>query len=113
MPDIAWHGCRSNSPGWDDPQSRVLAFTIGAASDDDADLHVMMNMDWDDLDFDVPAIDGRSWYRAIDTGLPSPSDIAAPGGASRSTESDTYPVSGPKHRGPDLEASAAPEPNRS
>src|SRR5579863_2754334 len=29
LADISWHGCRLNSPGWNDPSSRVLAFTLG------------------------------------------------------------------------------------
>ena len=29
LADISWHGCRIFSPGWDDPESRVLAFTLG------------------------------------------------------------------------------------
>ena len=29
LADISWHGCRLFAPGWDDPESRVLAFTLG------------------------------------------------------------------------------------
>jgi isoamylase len=78
--DIAWHGCRLHSPGWHDPASRVLAFTMGGFLDDDssddADLHIMLNMDCHDFDFDVPSLVGRKWYRVIDTSQPSPLDIA-------------------------------------
>ena len=28
LADISWHGCRIFAPGWDDPESRVLAFTL-------------------------------------------------------------------------------------
>ena len=73
--DLAWHGCRLFSPGWNDPESRVLAFTLGGfpgtSSASDTDIHVMMNMDWTDLDFDIPAVAGRRWHRAIDTGAAS------------------------------------------
>jgi glycogen operon protein len=87
LADISWHGCRTFAPGWDDPGSRVLAFTLGGfpikssvkTSDADTDIHVMMNMDWADLDFDVPAVEGRRWYRVIDTGAASPADIFEPG----------------------------------
>jgi glycogen operon protein len=44
-------------------------------SSEDIDIHVMLNMEWEDLDFDIPPIDGRQWYRAADTALPSPNDI--------------------------------------
>jgi isoamylase len=74
-----WHGCRLYSPGWNDPSSRVLAFTMGGfakeGSPEDEDLHVMLNMEWEDLDFDIPPIDGRQWYRVADTALSSPDDI--------------------------------------
>ncbi|HEX9132901.1 MAG TPA: glycogen debranching protein GlgX [Ktedonobacteraceae bacterium] len=78
LADISWHGCRLNSPGWYDPNSSVLGFTMGGF-DGDVDLHVMLNMDWQNLDFDIPSIEGRKWFRAVDTALPSPEDIAEAG----------------------------------
>jgi glycogen operon protein len=76
--EIAWHGCRLNSPGWDDPDARVLAFTL-AGFDGDADIHVMMNMYWETLDFDIPPAGGRTWFVAADTSQDCPNDIADPG----------------------------------
>ena len=32
----------------------------GKSSPTDTDIHVMMNMDWQDLDFDVPTVDGTA-----------------------------------------------------
>ncbi len=78
MPEVAWHGCRLNSPGWNDPEARVLAFTL-AGFNGDPDLHVMMNMYWEPLDFDIPPLMGRSWYVALDTAAASPQDIAEAG----------------------------------
>ncbi len=74
VPDVAWHGCRLNEPGWGDPQGRVLAFTLGGF-EGQPDLHVMMNMHWERLDFQVPEIPGRSWSKAVDTAAPPPGDI--------------------------------------
>ncbi len=82
--DVAWHGCRLGEPGWSDPDSHVLAFTL-AGTGDEPDLHVMLNMDPADLEFDVPG--DRTWRRAIDTALDSPLDIAGPG--------EQAPVPGP------------------
>jgi glycogen operon protein len=79
LADIAWHGCRLGSPGWDDPEARALAFTLGGVGEE-PDLHVMLNMYWGDLDFEVPAATGRTWHRFIDTSLPPPEDVH-PGGA--------------------------------
>ena len=77
LPDITWHGAILNSPGFNDPQARALACTI-AGLGGTADLHVMMNMFWERLDFEVPA--GRPWLIAIDTFARGPGDIAEPGG---------------------------------
>ncbi len=83
LADIMWHGCRLNSPGWSDPASHVLAFTLGGFADDgsadDTDIHVMLNMDWQHLEFDIPSLVDRKWYRVVDTSLPSPQDIARTG----------------------------------
>lgn len=81
LADVSWHGCRLNSPGWYDPSSRVLAFTMGGFPGEetqDTDIHVMLNMEWEDLDFDVPQLAERRWYKIIDTTLPSPYDIVEP-----------------------------------
>jgi isoamylase len=78
LADVCWHGVRLNAPGWDDPEGRALAFTLGG-SDGDADLHVLMNMYWEPLEFEVPALAGRAWHRVVDTARPSLDDIAAPG----------------------------------
>jgi isoamylase len=75
LADIAWHGTTLGSPGFDDPDGRALACTITGFKGD-ADLHVMMNMFWEPLDFDVPVDPQRVWYTAIDTFAPSPNDIA-------------------------------------
>jgi isoamylase len=66
---VRWHGCLLDAPGWNDPSSRVLAFTI-------EDVHVILNMDDDDLEFQLPP---GGWRRAFDTSLPSPEDAAGPG----------------------------------
>jgi isoamylase len=79
VPDITWHGTTLNSPGFDDPQARALACTIAGVGAT-ADLHVMMDMFWEALDFEVPA--GGTWRLAIDTSTRSRRDIADPGGES-------------------------------
>ncbi|MEH1824818.1 MAG: glycogen debranching protein GlgX [Nostoc sp.] len=78
LADIAWHGCKLFKPGWHDSHARVLAFTLGGF-EGEADIHVMLNMYWEDLDFEIPAIKGRKWCRVVDTALSSPMDIVEPG----------------------------------
>ena len=79
IPDIVWHGTRLNSPGFDDEEARALACTIAGVGAS-PDLHVMMNMFWEPLDFQLPP---GSWRVVIDTNAASPNDIdaAAPAAA--------------------------------
>lgn len=78
VPDIGWHGTKLNNPDWNNPDGRVLAFTMGGF-DGDPDLHVMINMHFEPLEFDLPMIAGHKLYRAVDTSLLAPEDIAEEG----------------------------------
>jgi len=91
--DIEWHGCDLHSPGWDDPNSKVLAFTMGAFSEYKPDLHVMLNMEYEqELGFEIPEIEGpRDWYRYVDTSLLAPNDIVEEK-SDVLIEKDTYSV---------------------
>jgi len=91
LPDISWHGTQIGSPDWSD-DSRVIAYTL-AGRGPEPDLHVMMNMYWEPLDFALPAIPGMRWRRAVDTSLTSPDDIARPG-AEPIHAAASYPVAG-------------------
>lgn len=72
--DVCWHACEIGKPGFDDLASRALAFTLGAP-DDGCDIHVIMNMYWEPLEFQMPLIGGRGWYRIIDTFQQPPFDF--------------------------------------
>ncbi len=74
-PDISWHGTRLGNPGFDDPLARSLACTI-AGIGRSGDLHVMMNMFWEPLDFEIPG--NQQWHVAIDTFASTPYDIGSP-----------------------------------
>jgi isoamylase len=76
--EIDWHGRQLHTPDWFDPNCRVLAFTIWGSSHDD-DLHVLLNMEWTDIDFELPDLQEKRWFKVIDTALPSPQDIEEPG----------------------------------
>ncbi len=75
LADIAWHGCKLGHPGWNDPNARALAFTIAGLAQEESDLHVMMNMHSEPLEFEIPTTPSRRWRRAVDTAEPSPHDI--------------------------------------
>ncbi|MER2556861.1 MAG: glycogen debranching protein GlgX [Candidatus Competibacter denitrificans] len=93
LADITWHGCVLDTPSWDDPNARALACTLGGMQGDETDIHIMMNMYWEPLDFAVPSVPGRHWYRALDTGLAVPDDIVSQGLETRMTN-NSYRVDG-------------------
>jgi len=92
VPDVAWHGLQLNQPGWRDPNARVLAVTVGGFGGED-DIHVMMNMYWEPLEFQLPPVEGRTWHRVVDTSLTGADDIADPGREVR-IDGDKYIVNG-------------------
>jgi glycogen operon protein len=77
--DIEWHGSKLRAPGWDDPDCRGLAFTMGAFAKGAPDIHVMMNMGETDQAFDLPELRKRTWHRFADTSLLPPDDVAEAG----------------------------------
>ena len=72
--DMAWHGTNLKAPGWLDRYARALGLTL-AGINDEPDIHVMMNMWEKALHFEAPTIEGRCWYRAVDTFEKPPGDI--------------------------------------
>ncbi len=75
LPDITWHGRKLKKPPWNDPGDNLLAFTLGGPGRLDQDLHIILNMNDKDAVVNLPTVRRRRWYRAIDTGAPSPGDI--------------------------------------
>jgi glycogen operon protein len=73
LPDVVWHGTKLNSPGWQDPGGRALSVTLAGFSGA-ADVHIMLNMFWDSLDFELPIVLGRTWLKAVDTASAPPLD---------------------------------------
>jgi glycogen operon protein len=60
-PEIAFHGCKLFSPGWDNSNSRVLSFTLKNK------IHIMINMDNQGLMFEIPHVENKKWFLAINT----------------------------------------------
>jgi glycogen operon protein len=78
IPEIQWHGIEINKPLWDDPEAKILAFTLAGLENGEPDLHVAMNMSDQSVSLELPVIAGRSWCLALDTSLKSPQDIVQP-----------------------------------
>lgn len=75
--DVRWYGAHGGPDTSHDSHS--LAFHLRGASQNDADLYVMINAYWGDLEFAVQEHEGKGWRRVIDTSLPSPADFFEPG----------------------------------
>jgi glycogen operon protein len=75
QPDVVWHGERLNEPYWGNPGARLLVFSVGGEAPEEPPLHIILNMHDDARQVELPALDGRSWHRVVDTALTSPYDI--------------------------------------
>lgn len=75
IPDISWHGAKLGEPGWDDPNGRFLALTLAGLTDDEEDLHVLLNMSDATIEAELPVIPGRIWHQAVDTSKTGGDDI--------------------------------------
>jgi len=74
LPDITWHGKKINKPPWHNSEDNVLAFTLGAIGIEE-DLHIILNMSPKKIRAELPRVQARKWYKAVDTAAKSPSDI--------------------------------------
>jgi glycogen operon protein len=75
---ITLHGVELHRPDLS-TDSRSLAVFFPAVSGEAGDhVYVIANAYWEPLVFELPRL---AWRRVVDTSLPSPDDIAAPGAA--------------------------------
>ncbi len=75
---VRWHGLDPDQPDWS-YDARTLAFTLISA-EDDAAIHVAINMQVEPVQFRLPTPrPGSAWYCAVDTARPSPLDIVDAG----------------------------------
>lgn len=85
LPDILWFGEDGKAADWS-KINHFIAFRLDGRyaetlSDvDDNDFYIMMNSSCQDKTVKIPpAIDGKKWYRVVDTSLPSPGDFLPAG----------------------------------
>jgi len=96
IPDITWLDESAEPVDWSADAATLAVLIDGNKSEieadrDDNDILVICNASEADRMFTLPPVpQGKeAWYRAIDTALASPRDIAAPGAEQRVTR-DTY-----------------------
>lgn len=75
LPDITWHGAELLTPLWRDPTAHFLGYTLAGLTDDEEDLHVLLNMSEQAVQADLPLITGRVWHLAVDTSRVGPHDV--------------------------------------
>jgi glycogen operon protein len=85
IPDISWFDEEGETPDWDKLGPCLALRMDGSkaeiiADKDDNDFFIMFNSGAQEVTFNISnALEGKSWVRAVDTGLPSPEDILSPG----------------------------------
>lgn len=73
--DVTWH-----EDNWEDPDSHFLAFTLHEGERKGGDIYAAFNAHTFSVDVRLPSPPmGRSWYRLVDTNLPSPADFVEEG----------------------------------
>jgi glycogen operon protein len=96
IPDISWFNENGETPNWE-TIGPCLAFRMDGskaevlADKDDNDFFIMLNGSDRPVNFVVePGSAGKSWVRAVDTGLPPPEDIAEPGAEKPLGKQESY-----------------------
>src|SRR5690606_18914491 len=72
---IRWYGETLEPPRWQDPDARILCFTLAGLEVGEPALHVMINMTGGERVLPLPE---GAWRRVVDTSLPPPEDILPP-----------------------------------
>ncbi len=81
---LHWHGVHPHMPDWRN-NSHSLAYSLHNP-EFKADLYVIMNAYWEQLQFQLPGTDlsqGREWHLIINTALSGPDDFTSPDAAKK------------------------------
>ena len=68
-PNITWHGVDPGKPDWSE-NSHSLAFKLKHPAADEI-IYVIVNAYWKSMNFNLPKLDGRQWYKIVDTAAES------------------------------------------
>jgi isoamylase len=77
--EIRWYGETLDLPRWDDPDARVLCFTLLGVTPSEPALHVLINMAATPCVLSLPNVLPRTWRRIADTTIPAPDDVTPAG----------------------------------
>ncbi|HMK59940.1 MAG TPA: glycogen debranching protein GlgX [Dissulfurispiraceae bacterium] len=77
--DVSWFGPDGGKPQWDDPEARTICYMLDGAevksASGDYQLFLIFNSDYKLQNVSLPQIDGKNWFRVIDTGMKSGEDF--------------------------------------
>lgn len=76
---ITWHGVQPNQADFSD-SSRLLAWVLESFETEqrsDIPIYVASNAYWEPLTVELPEVEGKRWYRVVDTSMPSGEDIVS------------------------------------
>ena len=96
VPDITWHGVKTNEPDWTEESRTIAALLCGKYAKTeygacDTDLYLIFNASDESQFYDIPpAPSGAPWKIAVDTSLSAPHDIAGAGREEPLTENRYY-----------------------
>ncbi|HEU5118288.1 MAG TPA: glycogen debranching enzyme GlgX, partial [Isosphaeraceae bacterium] len=77
--NIVWHGTKPLQADFS-PSSRFIAFTLEAFETrerSDVPIYVACNAFWEPLEVRLPELEGRRWFRVVDTSLAEGEDIVS------------------------------------
>jgi isoamylase len=95
IPDIDWFGKNLDAPAWNDPELCTLCYRLDGAEENSKEgdywLFVILNADYREQWIRMPPPkQGMTWYRLVDTTLPSGEDIVEPSLKNRLAPADSY-----------------------
>ena len=83
IPDISWFGPDGGGPKWDDPEARTLCYMLDGAearsTAGDYQLFLALNSDYKAQSVNLPVLNGKNWFRVIDTSLQRSEDFLETG----------------------------------
>lgn len=77
--NIKWHGVSPEQADFSE-NSRFIAWELEAFQTDqrsDVPIYAASNSFWEPITIELPSIEGRRWYRVVDTSLPVEEDIVS------------------------------------
>jgi glycogen operon protein len=97
VPDLEWFSPDGGDPDWQDANARTLCYQLDSSEDgapaDAERLFLILNGDFESRFIKLPPLESsRSWFRAIDTSLPSGADFADRGSEVKIDPGDHYMV---------------------